>query len=496
MALDVDLDELIREAARLVVLAQQTGAAIPRGWVPPAGADPISASTVPRLNAQTASVFNQAIDVLNDIARTAHHVGASAVDYSTADDHAGRVIGGAGREILSNPAASVEQFAPRMPPVISGAPGGSIDPLTFAKQLRAGPGPSAPTGFADGIRRFMGESYADVLDGVDRSVLAMQNWRPVGASAAAELTRHRGTLNDVADDLRALTDRIDTYSNAFRTAKAKHPSPEEIQAARKELLAAMRSKNEARIQAALARFEEQNARSAETVTSYEVEVDAKERGIDPKDPGKEPPKETPGGGGSNDSGANDAAMSAMMPALMNAMQMANSALNQPNSEFDEWSDEEYLEDEFGYPGIPSPGGGGSGSYGGGGGGGAGGSLSSYPVAQLPMVSAPNGPTAAALPRAAVIEPLAASGAGAAGARGAAGMPMMPYMPMAPGAGGAGGGTGDRNRVVAWHPDRLMYVDDTPHTEGVIGERPTIAPTVTPPTPTPAQQNSSQSGGSA
>jgi hypothetical protein len=79
------------------------------------------------------------------------------------------------------------------------------------------------------------------------------------------------------------------------------------------------------------------------------------------------------------------------------------------------------------------------------------------------------------------------------------MPMMPMMPMAPGA-GAGGGAGgdDRNRVVAWHPDRLMYVDDTPHTEMVIGERPTVAPSVTPPTPNSGagNQHSSQSGGSA
>jgi hypothetical protein len=73
--------------------------------------------------------------------------------------------------------------------------------------------------------------------------------------------------------------------------------------------------------------------------------------------------------------------------------------------------------------------------------------------------------------------------------------MMPYMPMAPGMGGGGGGN-ERNRVVAWHPDRLMYVDDTPHTEQVIGEKPTIAPTVTPPTPSPANQTPSQSGGSA
>lgn len=69
--------------------------------------------------------------------------------------------------------------------------------------------------------------------------------------------------------------------------------------------------------------------------------------------------------------------------------------------------------------------------------------------------------------------------------------------MGGGMGGAGGGGGnERNRVVAWHPDRLMYVDDTPHTEPVIGERPTIAPTVTQPTPTPANQAPTRSGGNA
>ncbi|NEW36019.1 hypothetical protein GV791_26130 [Nocardia cyriacigeorgica] len=104
-----------------------------------------------------------------------------------------------------------------------------------------------------------------------------------------------------------------------------------------------------------------------------------------------------------------------------------------------------------------------------------------------------------LPRAPVIEPLTASSSGGAGgAMRGSGMPMMPYMPMAPGAGGAGGGGEDRSRVVAWHPDRLMYVDDTPHTEMVIGERPTIAPSVTPPTPNSAgaNQHSSHTGGTA
>ncbi len=76
------------------------------------------------------------------------------------------------------------------------------------------------------------------------------------------------------------------------------------------------------------------------------------------------------------------------------------------------------------------------------------------------------------------------------------MPMMPMGGMGGAGAGAGGGGDERNRIVAWHPDRLMYVDDTPHTEPVIGERPTIAPTVTQPTPAPANQAPTRTGGNA
>ena len=111
-------------------------------------------------------------------------------------------------------------------------------------------------------------------------------------------------------------------------------------------------------------------------------------------------------------------------------------------------------------------------------------IDNFAMGAMPMVAAAASLDASSLPAAAASQSFSAASADAQTAAGRAGSSGMPYMPMMPGGAGAGGGAGggERNRVVAWHPDRLMYVDDTPHTEQVIGEKPTIAPVATPPTP--------------
>ncbi|WP_433760106.1 PPE domain-containing protein [Nocardia sp. CA-135398] len=495
--LNVDPAELIDVAAKLAALARDTGAGLPNGWVQPAGADPISGTHVPQLNAQAASLFNGVLGVLNEVQRHAHHIGGAAADYTAADDLGARVVNGGGADILANPVGDVQEFGPRQAPAFNlPAATGSVDPLTFAKQLHTGPGPGPATKFAADVRRYTGSFHTAAAEGVDGAATLMQNWSPVGTTVSEHLTQHRNWLGQLGTELGALADNVDAYSTAFSTAKAKHPTPEEIIAARKRLLAAMKSKNEVALQAALAEFQEQNARSAEAITGYSTTVNS-------KIPTGGGTGDTGGSGKGSSSGSDSSSMlSQMLPAMMSAMSSAASmAQNQDIS--GGGLDDEYS--DYGYDdlGIPS----GLGSLGSGGGSGSAISGAGIPdisdastsvsVGAMPIVATAGAAssTAVGMPRTPVIEAASSSSSGAAAARGAgAGNGMMPYMPMSPGMGGGGANGNERNRVVAWHPDRLMYVDDTPHTEQVIGERPTIAPTVTPPTPAPGQ-GPTQSGGS-
>lgn len=500
MALNVDPAILADAAAKLAALARDTGAGLPNGWVLPAGADPISGAHVPRLNAQAASLFNGVRGILNEVQRHAHHIGGAAADYTATDDQNARVINNSGAEILANPVGDVQEFGFQQPPVFSlPAATGSVDPLTFAKQLHTGPGPGPATRFAGEIRQYTGGFHTAAAEGVDGAASVMQHWTPVGTTVSEHLTEHRNWLSQLGTELGALADNIDTYGNAFTVAKAKHPTPEEIIAARKRLLAAMKSKNELGIQEALAEFQEQNARSLEAITGYSTTVNSKlptEGGT--SDTGGGSGKGTGSGSGSGSDASS--MLSSMLPAMMSAM----SGLGQnQNTSSDLGLDDEYS--DYGYDdlGIPS----GLGSLGGSGAAGSPisggipditGASTSMSVGAMPIVATSGAAsnTPVGLPRTPVIDGMSsASSAAAAAARGA-GNGMMPYMPMSPGMGGGGGGnSGERNRVVAWHPDRLMYVDDTPHTEQVIGERPTIAPTVTPPTPAQGGQSPTQSGGS-
>ncbi|MBF6082945.1 PPE domain-containing protein [Nocardia cyriacigeorgica] len=514
MALNVDLSALVKAASSLTDAARDTGLALPSGWVVPAGADPISGATVPRLNAQTATVVNGMIDVLNAVAEDAYKIGKSAEAYSTQDSEGARTIGGRGGEIIANPIPEPVPMPHRKPPVYSAPSGGSIDPLTFAKQLHAGPGPGPAKEFAEKVRGFARDISPIANQAVADSASAMAHWTPVGEKVAGNLTRYGGWLGHLVTGMGLLADSIDSYSEAFRIAKSTHPTPEEIIAARKELLAAMRSKDEARTALALAKFEEQNARSAETVTGYSAATNsplpgeaAAEAGTGPGTAGQNAGGQGGGEQGSGEQAMDPSMLANLLPAMMNAMSsMGGLPLDQSSQEYlDDYAlGDEYYDDSYGFDSL-----GGYGGFGGGGGGGGGfgGSLggggfdSGAVAAPMPLTTSASVPAglSQSLPRAPVIEPLTASSSGGAGgAMRGSGMPMMPYMPMAPGAGGAGGGGEDRSRVVAWHPDRLMYVDDTPHTEMVIGERPTIAPSVTPPTPNSAgaNQHSSHTGGTA
>ncbi|WP_040699035.1 PPE domain-containing protein [Nocardia vinacea] len=499
MALDVNPAELAAAAAKLAELAHATGQSLPSGWVLPAGSDPISAEAVPQLNAHAANLLNGMSGVLSEIHKTAQKLGAAAADYTATDDAGARQINGSGGEVLANPVAEPAPLAVRQPPVFNlPAAGASIDPLTMAHQLRGGPGTGPANKLSADVRGFLGGFHPAALAGVDAATQTMQHWVPVGSAAASELTKHRSWLDELGTGLGKLVDGIDTYSNAFTTAKAKHPTPEEITAARQELLKAIRSKNQLGIQAALAKFQEQNARSAETITDYATTVGSKNA--------ENAGSSKTGSGESSSSGSGDSSqmlstLASTLPSLLSSLMSAGMQLNQNTSDTTEGLDDSGYSD-YGSTDYGALTGGGSA-------GGAtpisditgamnssGTSASTVAIGPMPMVGS-SGSTASSsssLPRTSVIEPLSTSSAAAARAAGT-GSGMMPYMPMSPGMGGAGGGNNERNRVVAWHPDRLMYVDDTPHTEQVIGEKPTIAPTVTPPTPSQPNQ-ASQSGGSA
>ncbi|ONM46348.1 PPE domain-containing protein [Nocardia donostiensis] len=487
MALNVDLGELAAVAAQAADLARTTGAAMPRGWVLPAGADPISAAAVPKLNADAAALFNGVVGVLNKIQKTAHNIGAAAVDYAAADMQGAQHIGGSGGADVTNPVPQIEQLGlRRVPPALSTMTStGGGDPLVYAQQLHTGPGPGPAMRFAESVRSFTSDTYTVAAADIDRASGVMQRWTPVGADAATELTTYRGWLDQLATALGKLADDADAYGNAFSTAKAKHPTPEEIIAARKELVRAMRSRDEIGTQAALAKFQEQNARSTETMTGYSA---ATENITNPS-----------GAGGTNEGGSGDMNMLAqMLPTMMSAMGMAMNGLPLGQEIGDEAYDDYY--DDYGYGdlGIPSVSSYGGTTSPGGVGIPSAGDMEAVTVgAMTTAATTATGITGGA--RAPVIEPLGGSSSGGATSGRGVGSPMMPYMPMGAGGAGAGaggGGNGERNRIVAWHPDRLMYVDDTPHTEPVIGERPTIAPTVTSPTPAPTSQGSTRTGGTA
>lgn len=535
MALNVDPAELISVASQLANTATGTAAALPRGWVVPGAADPVSVQAVPTLNRTKAALANKVTDVLqHGVHATAANIGASAADYTTADDEGARRIGGAGGTVITNPVSGQGNYVRHVVPETTAPVTEAVDPLTLAEQFHSGPGTSHATALADEFRRYLGDAHAAAHSGVRSAAQTVRNWHPVGQDAAKTLTGHADSLDRLGGGLQALIDGIDTYSNAFATAKAAHPTPAEIKAARRELLTAMRSKNSAAIAEAMAKFEEQNARSAEVLTNYAATMGVDmgktiaagkvaqcsgsgSGGGDASGSGGGSGDSSGSGGGSGNSsatvttstsGATSASgdsgllnsLTGMLPELLTMGMTALQQLAPQNS------------------GAGTDSLGGSGAYGTGDpsisdlsnfGAGPGAALGNsadsvgaatataqdISLGAMPMVAAAAAMTSA-LPSAAVTDPVtsAITAAEATAARGAAGGGAggMPYMPMMPGMGNTGGGAGgDRNRVVAWHPDRLMYVDDTPHTEQVIGEKPSIAPTVTP--PTPANQATSQGG---
>lgn len=484
MALNVDLGELVAVAARAADMARTTGAALPREWVLPAGADPISAQAVPRLNAQAAGLFNGVLGVLNEVQKLSHNVGTAAVEYATADTDGARTIGSGETTDAANPVPQIEQVGyRRVPESLSNMTSVTGDPLIFAQQLHSGPGPGPAHRFANSVRAFTAENVTTARGDMDDAASTMQHWTPVGSDVAEKITKYRGWLDELGNGLTLLADSADSYGGSFANAKAKHPTPEEIIAARKKLVRAMRSKDEIGTQAALAEFQEQNARSAETIGNYSAET------------GVATGTAEQAGAGTGQGGDSSALMQ-MMPALMSMMSTGMNGLPLTEEISDDYYDDYYDDYGLGDLGIPS--------------GSPGGGVPSLPgvpspaevesvtVGPMPMTTAVGLGSSSGLasaPRVPVMESASPSSSSSA-PYGRSGMPYMPMMPMSPGAGGGGANGNERNRVVAWHPDRLMYVDDTPHTEQVIGERPTIAPTVTSPTPPPPNQAPTRSGGSA
>ncbi|WP_433574702.1 PPE domain-containing protein [Nocardia brasiliensis] len=488
MDLEVDPAEIIGQAARTHAVLHDVATAEPSGWVLAPGRDSLSRGMAGVRNAEAAGLLNEASMLVRQLQETARKVGASGANYTEGDDSAARILGGGG-PVLTNPVPEPDVLGlrhPPRPPDLSGD--ASVDSLTFARQLRDGHGTEPANAFAQRIRGFADKIEA-ATQSVREAIGTMGRWQPVGAAAAAEFTRNRDRLEEVGTGLRRLADEIDGDMRSFRDVFAKHPEPDEISATRQNLLTAMRTRNAAAVARARAEFDEQNSRSREAITGYSTALSS---------------------GGTSSGGANPSAtemsslMATLLPAMMSALSSAAPLAQQPLTDHTaEYGDDEYYSygDDYDGPGLPysapsapSATGVTSGS--------TSGTASAEPVSPVPVYPAgpmpvtpnPAGQTPdPTQPRAPVIEPLSTSSTAATTARGTTGMPYMPYMPMMPGAGGQAGN--ERPRVVAWHPDRLMFVDDTPHTEQVIGEQPTITPTVTPPTPPRSDSGPTLSGGS-
>ncbi|AFU02728.1 PPE domain-containing protein [Nocardia brasiliensis] len=486
MGLEVDPAEIVGQAVRTHTVLHDAATGQPQGWVLAPGRDSLSQGTAAVRNSAAAGLVNEASWLVRQLQETAHNVGVSGASYTRTDDSAAQIFGGGGGLVLTNPVPEPDALNPRHPPPLPDLFGGaSVDSLTFAQQLRDGHGTAPATAFAQRIRDFAHKIEAAARS-VDEAIATMGRWQPVGAAAAAEFTRNRNRLDDVGTGLRRLADDIDADMRSFREVVSKHPEPDDISATRKKLLTAMKSRNAAAVAQARTEFDDQNARSREAITGYSTALSS-----------------TGASHGKASSSSDTSSMMAMLlPAMISALSSAAPMVQQALSEStDDFGDEYY--DDYGYgspaysygsPGSPSVTGTSSGV--------TSGVASAEPAQSVPVYSAgpmpvtanpagqPSGPTH---PRAPVIEPLSPSSS-AATTRATSGMPYMPYMPMMPGAGVGQGGGGDRPRVVAWHPDRLMFIDDTPHTEQVIGEQPTITPTVTPPTPPRSDPGSVQSGG--
>ncbi|MGW4243647.1 PPE domain-containing protein [Nocardia sp. NPDC004722] len=484
MVLRVNPQDLAGIAGTLSQLAAQVHSALPTDAVMPAGADADSAAAAALYNLRAASVTNEVVDLLNGLASHADRIRAAAVDYVAADEEGARKIGVGGGVAITNPVAGAVRFAPRPsppPPVLTEV---AVDPLTFAQQLQSGPGPGPARDYARLLRRFTDHARLDAVATLDDAMRSLHKWTPVGTMAAEHVGNHRARLTQAADQLDTLAADVDNYAAAFAAVKARHPLPEEISKARERLLASLRSNNQAEKLAALEHFHEVNARSARSATEYTGKVGTAQT------PGDDP-KQNPNGNGGSGNG-DSSTMMQMLPALLSSMSGLN-GLQQ--HEMPSEPDTTVPDDSSFYPfenlpNIPSFAGGGP-------------AIpavdTGYPVdeeiPQVPMGGLPSVPavaTGAGLPRAPVIDALSNGNAVASANRGGAGSPYMPYMPMSPGATGGAGGN-ERKRVVAWHPDRLICVDDTPYIDAVIGEKPTIAPTPTPPTPAP--QGPAHSGGS-
>src|SRR6266568_5626710 len=150
MVLNVDPAELVSVATQLANTATGTAAALPRGWVVPGAADPVSVQAVPALNKTKAELANKVTDVLqHGVHGTAADIGASAADYSTADAAGGRLVGGSGDATITNPVTSQGNYVRHVAPETATPSVEAVDPLTLAEQLHSGPGTSQATALAD-----------------------------------------------------------------------------------------------------------------------------------------------------------------------------------------------------------------------------------------------------------------------------------------------------------------------------------------------------------
>jgi uncharacterized membrane protein YgcG len=461
----------------------------------------MNAAAVIQMNGSTLKSFMASGNA--EAVRLSETLSAVAVAYSTVDTRAAQSVGSFGEvpiePVMPNPTLSPTSPAvPASPPWQTYDGEAYADPKTAAAQIHSGSSSymrdyaDAALAFSDSLRT-QAQNYS--LDGI--------NWEGTGAEAAGDsLMRHQAWLTQMADNYAAVAAQANQLADAHDRWAPQHPTVEQIEAAEREVQAALASGDRLEWKVAQEKYHELFLKSEEVREGYKNDVggvtpktpeppppgaarmEPIARNGDPRQPGQ-PGEQAPGGPQSPKGGPGGQPVGAGQP-MGDTAPMSQGAGQQPAQ-------------SGGAPAGGAPSGGVAPS---GGGGAPGGSPSGLPGGG-PQKDIPKLPTDPSL------RPAAASGGGAgAGGGGGGGMPSTPLSPpvsaetvaptpivgAAPGpstaaaantagtmmggmggmapmyAAGMGGQNQEKKRNPAVAQDEELYTEDRPWTEAVIGNR--------------------------
>ncbi|MBL1079756.1 hypothetical protein JK358_35680 [Nocardia sp. 2] len=479
MNLHVSPDDLDGIATSMAATARELARTTPRQWFRGAGTDDGSRAMGEWTNHHLAAIKQTIENCCNAIQDTHDKLRIAAAEYRRADAQGAAALGAPGGDTSARPVALPPLSVPTTPPPRQASQQANLTSEALARQLNNGPGPEHARQLAADLRAFRSGPQQDADNGLRGLQQRLPDaWRPNGAGAAAEVSRHRDSLDRVGTRLDALATALDRYRQAFLTAQNTHPKPGEIQQAWEELQAALRGKDDLAVQQALDRYNELRERSLRTADNYFSEVGDSTTATNK--PGDQPEDEKPP---ANTGSTGSDSMTSMLPLLLNSL--ASNALSSDSESAldDAYYDDELLDDYL--PAYDTSGyaGGGGGYYGSPGTTVSGAATgSSVPFGTLPVTANTAAVAATSGPRAPVLDAYNPNAATSTNPTRAGSGYMPGYFPPGMAGAGANGNGNDRPRVKEWHPDRLMYEDKTQSVEQVIGDKPTIRPTVTPPTP--------------